>query len=90
MRDAFSNALVAAAKNDPKVLLLTGDHGYALFDAFRKSCPDQYINCGIAEQNMMAAAGGMAAVAAIFSRVLNDVDSGRLPFHLLLLSRRLL
>src|SRR5471030_1192006 len=60
MRDAFSNALVAAAKNDPKVLLLTGDHGYALFDAFRKSCPDQYINCGIAEQNMVGVAAGLA------------------------------
>ena len=60
MRDAFSNALVAAAKKDPKVLLLTGDHGYALFDAFRKSCPDQYINCGIAEQNMVGVAAGLA------------------------------
>lgn len=35
MRNAFSDALVAAAKSDPKVLLLTGDHGYALFDEFR-------------------------------------------------------
>ncbi|NYE24222.1 transketolase family protein [Pigmentiphaga litoralis] len=60
MRDAFSNALVAAAKADPKVLLLTGDHGYALFDAFRKACPDQYINCGIAEQNMVGVAAGLA------------------------------
>jgi transketolase len=60
MRDAFSNALVAAAKKDPKVLLLTGDHGYALFDAFRKSCPDQYLNCGIAEQNMVGVAAGLA------------------------------
>lgn len=60
MRNAFSDALVAAAKSDPKVLLLTGDHGYALFDEFRKSCPDQYINCGIAEQNMVGVAAGLA------------------------------
>ena len=60
MRDAFSETLVAAAARDPKVLLLTGDHGYALFDAFRKSCPDQYINCGIAEQNMVGVASGLA------------------------------
>ena len=60
MRTAFSDALVAAAINDPKVLLLTGDHGYALFDAFRKSRPDQYINCGIAEQNMVGVAAGLA------------------------------
>ncbi|MGF6600001.1 transketolase [Paraburkholderia sp. GAS448] len=60
MRDAFSNALVAAARKDPKVLLLTGDHGYALFDPFRKACPDQYLNCGIAEQNMVGVAAGLA------------------------------
>ena len=60
MRNAFSDALVAAAKADPKVLLLTGDHGYTLFDPFRKACPDQYINCGIAEQNMVGVAAGLA------------------------------
>lgn len=60
MRSTFSDALVAAAQDDPRVLLLTGDHGYALFDAFRKSCPDQYINCGVAEQNMVGVAAGLA------------------------------
>lgn len=62
MRDAFSNALVRLALSDPKVLLLTGDHGYALFDEFRKRCPDQYINAGIAEQNMVGMAAGLARV----------------------------
>lgn len=60
MRNAFSDALVAAAIADPKVLLLTGDHGYALFDPFRKARPEQYINCGIAEQNMVGVAAGLA------------------------------
>jgi transketolase len=60
MRAAFSDAIVRAAQADPRVLLLTGDHGYALFDAFRKACPDQYINCGIAEQNMVGVAAGLA------------------------------
>lgn len=60
MRNAFSDALVAAATADPRVLLLTGDHGYALFDPFRKACPDQYINCGVAEQNMVGVAAGLA------------------------------
>ncbi|WP_054073847.1 MULTISPECIES: transketolase family protein [Comamonas] len=62
MREAFSNALVRLALNDPKVLLLTGDHGYALFDEFRKRCPDQYVNAGIAEQNMVGMAAGLARV----------------------------
>jgi transketolase len=42
--------------------MLTGDHGYALFDEFRKRCPDQYINAGIAEQNMVGMAAGLARV----------------------------
>ena len=60
MRAAFSEALVRLAKADPNVLLLTGDHGYALFDEFRKECPAQYINAGIAEQNMVGMAAGLA------------------------------
>lgn len=60
MRDAFSNSLVALAKGDPNVLLLTGDHGYALFDEFRRECHNQYINAGIAEQNMVGMAAGLA------------------------------
>lgn len=60
MRAAFSEALVRLAKADSNVLLLTGDHGYALFDDFRKACPEQYINAGIAEQNMVGMAAGLA------------------------------
>ena len=60
MREAFSDTLLALAKSDPNVLLLTGDHGYALFDAFRQECPKQYINAGIAEQNMVGMAAGLA------------------------------
>jgi transketolase len=60
MRAAFSEALVRLAKADPNVLLLTGDHGYALFDDFRRACPAQYINAGIAEQNMVGMAAGLA------------------------------
>ena len=62
MREAFSQALVRLALVDTKVLLLTGDHGYSLFDEFRNSCPDQYINAGIAEQNMVGMAAGLARV----------------------------
>ncbi len=60
MRAAFSDALVRIARADRRVLLLTGDHGYALFDAFRQHCPEQYINAGIAEQNMVGMAAGLA------------------------------
>lgn len=60
MREAFSTALVEAARTDPRVLLLTGDHGYALFDELRRVCPDKYVNAGVAEQNMVGVAAGLA------------------------------
>jgi len=60
VRNAFSNALVTAAEANDRILLLTGDHGYALFDDFRHRCPGQYINAGIAEQNMIGVAAGLA------------------------------
>jgi transketolase len=60
MRAAFSKGLVEAARRDDRVVLLTGDHGYALFDDFRRLCPDQYINAGVAEQNMVGVAAGLA------------------------------
>lgn len=60
MREAFSKVLVEIGKRDPNVILLTGDHGYALFDNFRRECPAQFINAGIAEQNMVGMAAGLA------------------------------
>ena len=60
MRTAFSNSLVTAAQADPRIVLLTGDHGYALFDEFRRVCPSQYFNAGVAEQNMVGVAAGLA------------------------------
>lgn len=60
MRSTFSNAIVSAARADSRILLLTGDHGYALFDSFRNVVPRQFINAGVAEQNMVGVAAGLA------------------------------
>lgn len=60
MRAAFSEFLIRLAKIDSRLLLLTGDHGYGLFDNFRRACPAQYINAGVAEQNMVGMAAGLA------------------------------
>ena len=60
MRATLSRLLVRAASADPRVIVLTGDHGYALFDELRKTVPDQYLNCGVAEQNMVGVAAGLA------------------------------
>ena len=60
MRATFSNLLVQMGKKDSNILLITGDHGYSLFDDFRRECPRQYINAGIAEQNMVGISAGLA------------------------------
>jgi transketolase len=60
MREVFSKSLVQAARNNPKLYLLTGDHGYALFDNLRKECPERFINAGVAEQNMVGVAAGLS------------------------------
>ena len=62
MRDSFSTALVKLASDNKSLLLLTGDHGYSLFDEFRARFPDQYLNAGVAEQNMVGMAAGLARV----------------------------
>lgn len=60
MRNQFASQILDCAIADPNVLLLTGDHGYALFSEFMDTCPDQFINCGVAEQNMVCVAAGLA------------------------------
>ena len=60
MRDAFSSELIKIASENPKVLLLTGDHGYGLFDGLKKKCNSQYVNMGVAEQNMVGVAAGLS------------------------------
>ncbi|MCK5492762.1 MAG: transketolase [Candidatus Omnitrophica bacterium] len=60
MRDAFFTALFEIAKNDKKVILLTSDTGAICHDRFRKELKNQYINVGIAEQNMIGVAAGLA------------------------------
>jgi transketolase len=59
MRNAFADEVTQLAKADSRVVLLSGDIGNRLFDRLRAASPDQFLNCGIAEQNMMGVAAGM-------------------------------
>jgi len=60
MRDAFIKELSLLAAEDPTVILITGDLGFGVLTEFSKKFPDQYINAGVAEQNMTAIACGLA------------------------------
>jgi transketolase len=61
MRKAFSDALVKLGCEDPKLVFITGDLGFQVFDEFRAKCGDRYINAGVAEAQMINAAAGLAA-----------------------------
>jgi len=66
LREAFGKTLSALADEFPKLVVLDADiAGGTGVHHFRKSHPERMIQFGIAEQNMMAAAGGMAAVGLI-------------------------
>jgi transketolase len=56
---AFINTLTSLAEADPRIILLTGDLGYQIFDAFHETYPDRYVNVGVAEAQMMDAAAGL-------------------------------
>lgn len=60
MRDTFVRTLVALAKENKEIEVVTGDLGFGVLKPFWEQCPDQFTNAGIAEQNMTALAAGMA------------------------------
>jgi transketolase len=66
LREAFGKALSGLADEFPNVVVLDADiAGGTGVHHFRKSHPERLLQFGIAEQNMMAAAGGLAATGLI-------------------------
>src|SRR5581483_1953301 len=66
LREAFGKALAEAGDTISNLVVLDADiAGGTGVHHFRKRHPERLIQFGIAEQNMMAAAGGMAAVGLI-------------------------
>ena len=59
MRNAFAEAMTELASERNDVCLLSGDIGNRMFDRFKEVAPERFINCGIAEGNMMSMATGM-------------------------------
>lgn len=59
MRNAFADEVTSLAAEDKRIVLLSGDIGNRLFDELRAKFSNQFLNCGIAEGNMMSVAAGM-------------------------------
>ncbi len=67
-RDAYGLELVASGRDDPRVVVLDADlSGSTKSQGFAKEFPERFFNAGIAEQNMVGMAAGLAA-------------SGKLPY----------
>jgi transketolase len=60
MRTAFLQTLFELAKADERIVFLTGDLGFSVVEPFMEALPKQFVNAGVAEQNMTAIAAGMA------------------------------
>ncbi len=60
MRDTVIKTLIELGKEDKSIELITGDLGFGVLKSFWETLPDQFINAGIAEQNMTGVAAGLA------------------------------
>jgi len=60
MRNAFIAELTEIVVQDPRILLITADLGFGVFDDFARQHPRQFLNAGVAEQNMTGLATGLA------------------------------
>ncbi len=78
-RSGFGAGLLEAGKQDERVLALTADlKGSLKMDAFAKEFPERFIQCGIAEANMVGVAAGLALTGKIpFCGSFAEFVSGR-------------
>ncbi len=80
-RQGFADALIELGKENPDVVVLGGDVSPSVkTDIFRDAYPDRFFSVGIAEQDMMATAAGLAVVGKIpFASTYGEFATGR-PF----------
>ena len=60
MRNACIETLLELAKEDERVVFITGDLGFGVVTPFMEQLPLQFVNAGVAEENMTGLAAGMA------------------------------
>lgn len=60
MKSEFSKTIENIGKKDKKLFFLTGDLGFNAFENIATQLKNRFINAGVAEQNMVSIAAGMA------------------------------
>jgi len=96
MRIAFVEAVAKALAADPKSVFITGDLGFNALEAIKATYGRRFLNAGVAEQNMVGVAAGMAltglrpwvysiapfATYRCLEQIRNDVCLHRLPVRI--------
>jgi transketolase len=75
VRDTFIASLTKLAERDPRVFLITGDLGFAVLDNYSRNHSHQFLNAGVAEQNMT----GLATGLALDGRIVFTYSIGNFP-----------
>jgi transketolase len=75
MRDAFFRTLFEIAEHDDRITFITGDLGFNIVERFAERWPRQFLNVGIAEQNMT----GLAVGLALCGRIVFTYSIGNFP-----------
>jgi transketolase len=65
MRAVLAATLEEIAATDDRVVLITGDLGYMVLDGFARRFPARFFNAGVAEQDMIGIATGLAEAGFI-------------------------
>ncbi|MBN8569635.1 MAG: transketolase family protein [Ignavibacteria bacterium] len=80
-RQGFADALMVLGKENPNIVVLGGDvSGSVKTNIFRDAFPDRFFSVGIAEQDMMGTAAGLALTGKIpFASTYGEFATGR-PF----------
>ena len=65
MRTALVETLVDMADADDRIFLLTADLGFSVVERFAQRHPRRFINVGVAEQNMIGIATGLAQLGFV-------------------------
>jgi transketolase len=60
VRNAFISAVQEIADRDKRVMFLTGDLGFTVLEPLAESLGERFMNVGVAEQNMVGLATGLA------------------------------
>lgn len=93
MRAIFCNSMVHLARRQPSMVFLTGDLGFMALEPLKEALNQRFINAGVAEQNMVSVAAGLARnglrpwvysiapfiYARPFEQIRNDLCLHRVP-----------